>query len=149
VANLCLSRKVGANYLLNFGPTAQGGLPEYESAALRATGRWMALHGDIVRQGKPVDCRCPGRDFLLKVGRRYYYFAFDLGIHGHYQVTIGASGHGPRAIAALPLKLKQARWVDNQEKLSFAQNGKTGDALLHLTKYPYGTDLVVRVAELE
>jgi alpha-L-fucosidase len=43
---------------------------------------------------------------------------------------------------------KTARWLDNDEYLPFSQN--SGDALLalHCTPYPYGTQLVVRVAEL-
>lgn len=149
IVNLCLTRRAGANYLLNLGPLAQGALPEYESAALRVVGRWMQLHGDIVRRSKPVpECRCSGRDFVLRSGSRYYYFALDLGVHGHQQVTLGSGGQGPRALERLPLKIKHARWMDNGESLSFAQHPKTGDAVLHLTRYPYGTELVVRVAEL-
>lgn len=148
ITNLCLSRKVGANYLLNLGPTAQGGLPPYETAALRTVGRWMEMHGDIVREGAPVEGACQGRDFLLQRGSRYYYFAFDLKIKGDVHVTVPGAGNGPRAISNLPLKIKRARWVDNGEELAFAQHRKTGDALLHLTGFPYGTHLVVRVAEL-
>lgn len=151
IENLALSRKAGANYLLNVGPTAQGGIPEYERAALRCAGRWVAQYEAILRHARPLSCGCSGRDFLLKQGRKYFYFAFDLQVAGHANVTVtgGKSGPGPRTITGLSGKIKAARWLDNGEELSFAQNGKTGDALVHLTGYPYGTQLVVRVAEIE
>lgn len=148
IENLCLSRKVGANYLLNIGPTAQGGLPEYEVAALRVTGRWVARFGDILREGKPVACACTGRDFVLKVHGRFYYFAFDLSIGGHANVTVGPGGGGPRVVAGFPGKIRSARWLDSGDAVSFAQESESGDALLHLSGYPYGTHLVVRVAEI-
>ncbi len=151
IENLALSRKAGANYLLNIGPTAQGGIPEYEAAALRCAGRWVAKYDSLLRRAKPLPCTCSGRDFILKQGRKHYYFAFDLKIDGNPSVTPsgGKDGPGPRTMTGLPVRIKAAHWLDNDESLSFTQNGKTGDALLHLTGYPYGTHLVVRVAELD
>jgi alpha-L-fucosidase len=151
IENLALSRKAGGNYLLNVGPTAQGGIPDYEGAALRCAGRWVSRHGHILRNARPLACPCSGRDFVLKAGRKAYYFTFDLQVAGHANVTVagGKGGPGPRTITGLPLRIKTARWLDNGESLTFAQNAKTGDALLHLTGYPYGTNLVVRVAELD
>ena len=34
IGNLCACRKVGANYLLNVGPTAGGAIPDYENIPL-------------------------------------------------------------------------------------------------------------------
>ena len=151
VENLCLSRKAGANYLLNVGPTAQGGIPDYEGAALRCAGRWVAKFDDLIRNAKPLPCACSGRDYILKQGSKHYYVAFDLHVSGHANVTVagGKGGPGPRTIVGLPAKIKAAHWLDNGEKLTVAQNTKTGDALINLTGYPYGTNLVVRVAELD
>jgi len=151
IENLCLSRKAGANYLLNVGPTAQGGIPDYEAAALRCAGRWVEKYGSLLQTAKPLACECQGRDFVLKQGKKFYYFTFDLLISGHSNVTVssGKSGPGLRTISGLPGKIRAAKWLDNGESLSFAQNAKTGDAVLHLTGYPYGTTLVVRVAELD
>lgn len=44
-------------------------------------------------------------------------------------------------------KIKSAKWTDNGEELRFEQNGT--DAKIFATGFPYGTSLVVRVAELE
>jgi alpha-L-fucosidase len=151
IENLCLSRKAGANYLLNVGPTAQGGIPAYEAAALRCAGTWVERYADILREAKPLATTCTGRDFLLKKGAKLFYFAFDLNIVGHSNVTVtgGATGPGLRTIKGLKSKIKSARWIDNNESLTFAQSAKTGDSLVHLTGYPYGTNLVVRVAEID
>ncbi len=151
IENLALSRKAGANYLLNVGPTAQGGIPAYEGAALRCAGRWAGNYDRILRGARPLPCVCSGRDFVLRLGRKAYYFALDLSVSGHANVTVsgGKGGPGPRTISGLPLKIKQVRWLDNDETLTFAQNARTGDALVHVTGYPYGTNLVVRVAEIE
>ena len=39
--------------------------------------------------------------------------------------------------------------MDNGEELVFAQNAAAGLATVNFTGYPYGTNLVVRVAEIE
>ncbi|MEI6168297.1 MAG: alpha-L-fucosidase [bacterium] len=149
IENLCLSRKAGANYLLNIGPTAQGGLPDLESALLRKVGQWIALHEVPIRSGKPVDCTCSGRDFVLQAGRKLYYFAFDLGIAGHGDVTVGVSGPGLRTISGLRRPLRSVRWLDNDERLVMTHDPKAGITVLKCTSYPYGSRLVVRIAELE
>jgi alpha-L-fucosidase len=149
IENLCLSRKVGANYLLNIGPSAQGGVPGFEAALLRKVGQWVALHAGPVYEGRPVDCVCTGRDFILKVGRKRYYFAFDLGIAGHGDVTVAGGATGVRAIRGLRQPMRAARWLDNGERLAFTHDRRQTLAALHGTGFPYGTQLVVRVAELQ
>lgn len=149
IENLCLSRKVGANYLLNVGPTAQGGIPEFETALLRKVGQWVALHAEPISHGKPLDCTCTGRDFLLKVGRKRYYFAFDLGIAGHGDVTVAGSSTGVRAIQGLRQPVRAARWLDNGERLALIHDRRQALTALHGSGFPYGTQLVVRVAELQ
>jgi len=149
IENLCLSRKVGANYLLNVGPTAQGGIPQYENAALRRVGDWTARYDTILREGRPVDgTSCSGRDFILQVGRSYYYFAFNLAIKGNDHVTVNNGLAGSRQLKGLPEKIESARWIDNDEILLMNPTVENEDLLIAFTPYSYGTQLVVRVAEL-
>ncbi|PTY01060.1 alpha-L-fucosidase [Verrucomicrobia bacterium LW23] len=151
IENLCLSRKAGANYLLNVGPTAQGGIPAYEAAALRRVGDWVRIFGGAIYTAKPVpEIRCAGQDFVLKAGSKHYYFAFNLPIKGNEHVTVGGSSRpGLRAFSGLKAELRSARWLDVEEKLAWTQDATRGIAALDCTPYPYGTQLVVRVAELE
>jgi len=149
IQNLALSRKAGANYLLNIGPTAQGGIPEYEAAALRRVGDWVHPLESILSQGIPVpETDCQGRDFVLRVGNRHYYFAFELPIRGNEHVTVSTGRAGPRAVNGYRRRIRTIRWLDNKEELRFAQNVRDGLLTLDCTAQPYGTQLVVRVAEI-
>jgi alpha-L-fucosidase len=149
IQNLAHCRRAGANYLLNVGPTGSGRIPEYETAALRRSGQWVAMHADPVYKGKPTRFVCQGRDFILEVNGTLYYFVFDLAISGHGSVTVGQGGTGPRAIRNLDRPVLRARWMDNGEELKFTQNTGAGLAAIDFTGYPYGTNLVVRVAEID
>jgi len=149
IANLCLCRKAGANYQLNVGPTADGAVPEYETAALRRAGQWVAVHAEPIRNGRPTPYRCGDRDFVLAAGDKLYYFAFDLGARGHANVTVYGGKYGPRAIEGLDRPIVQARWMDSGEVLDVVQDTDTGLAAINTTGYPYGMNTVVRVAELE
>jgi alpha-L-fucosidase len=149
IENLMLCRKVGANYLLNIGPTATGAIPDYEAATIRLVGRWIAKHGDLIYNGKTTLYACAGRDFILAANNKLYLFVFDLSIHGDAHVTVKTGGAGPRVITGLKQPIKQVRWLDNGESLAFTQNTTGGFAAINLTGYPYGTNWVVRVAEIE
>ena len=148
IENLCACRKVGANYLLNVGPTATGALPAYEKAALERVGQWIELCAPAIYDARPCQVKATGRDFVLRDGQTLYYFAHDLARQGDAHVTVAGGGTGPHAIADLKTPLQSAEWLDSGQKLNFAQNADNGLATFYLTGYPYGTNLVVRVAQL-
>jgi alpha-L-fucosidase len=149
IENLCACRKVGANYLLNVGPTAAGEIPPYEAAALERVGDWVRLHGELIYEGKPSSLKGPGADFALEGNDKIYLFIHQLAVSGHGHVTMGVGGAGPRAFSGLRRKIASVRWLDNQEELAFAQDPESGLFSFAATGYPYGVDLVVRVAELK
>ena len=150
VEQLCHSRGCGANFLLNVGPTAQGGIPDYEKAVLELVGRWVARFGEALYEPKPVpELRCQGRDFLLRKGKELYYFAFDLGIRGLVNVTAALQGPGLRTIDGLEEKIAECRWLDNGEALEFTQDTAKKIAALRCTGFAYGHHTAVRAARLE
>jgi alpha-L-fucosidase len=148
IEHLCACRKTGANYLLNVGPRADGSIGEYEAAALRVIGRWVAGAGEAIFEGKPVAAQCQGRDFVLRAGDRFLYFAHGLNQEGSAHVVADGSGNGPRSITGLGQKIHSAKWVDDGKPIEFLQNRSGGLITLDCTGYDYGTNLVVRVAEL-
>ncbi|CAN5738631.1 hypothetical protein BH09VER1_BH09VER1_10410 [soil metagenome] len=148
IQHLCACRRVGANYLLNVGPTATGAIPEYEKAVLRKAGEWIALQGEVIYEGRPVALKCHGRDFMLKRGSRYFYFAHDLARRGDAHVVTEGGGNGPRCVDGFGPKIKSMRWVDDNEAGRFTQSSDGALLTLDCTGYDYGNDLVVRVAEL-
>ena len=149
IENLCACRKAGANYLLNVGPQADGLIGAYEQAALAVIGRWVGGAGEAIYQGKPVEAKCQGKDFLLRTDKHLYYFAHGLSQEGSAHVVAEGGGNGPRSIAGLGIPIKAGRWLDTQESIEILQNEKGDLTTLHCTGYDYGVNLVVRVAELD
>lgn len=149
IENLCACRKVGANYLLNVGPTAQGGIIKMQEATLEVIGNWIKNNGKSVYEGKPCDIKGQGENFALKTDDgRIYLFIYNLKIDGHANVTVNGGGTGPKAFTGLYNKISSVRWLDNGEELSFTQDVDSGLFCFNATGYPYGDNLVVRVAEL-
>ncbi len=148
IENFAACRKVGANYLLNVGPTASGKIPAYEAATLRRVGEWIKLYGDLLYEGKPVSVVGMGDDFALKHDGKVYLFIHRLSVQGDKNVVRMTSGAGPRSFMGLERRATSVRWLDNGEELSFAQDVDSGLLVVNATGYPYGSNLVVRVAEL-
>ena len=149
IETLATCRARRANYLLNVGPTAEGAIPEYETAALGRAGEWVEMHADPIYEGRPVDCETPGRDAVLETDDALYYLAFDLSVSGHEDVTVRGGGTGPRTIEGLGREVTGARWLDSGEELRVLASEDGELATLDCTGYPYGTNTVVRVAELD
>jgi alpha-L-fucosidase len=150
IGNLCACRKVGANYLLNVGPTASGRIPDYESAALRRAGEWIAGHEQVVYEGKPTAVKGTGADFALAVDERIYLFIHALSVGGDAHVSTGGggAGAGPRGFTGVDGTVAAVRWIDNDEDLRFSHDADSGLFCVDATGYPYGVDRVVRVAEV-
>lgn len=149
IQTLCNCRKVGANYLMNVGPTAQGGIPEYEGAALRRVGDWVKAAGQVVYQGKPhATAKYTGDDFILQTEDAAYYFAFNLSRGGDSHVTVGGNANSDRKIRDYANKVQDIRWLDNDESLQFKQNQDTDLLTFNATGYSYGIDMVVRIARI-
>lgn len=149
IRQLCACRKVGANYLLNVGPTAGGALPAYEAALLRKVGGWITLTGDLLYRARPYPgAICQGADFVLEADGRLYYFAHHMARRGSAHVVAQTSGNGPRSIQGLPQTVNGCRWLDNGEAIPFSQAADRSFLTLDLQGYDYGSDFVVRVAEI-
>jgi len=146
IENLCACRKVGANYLLNVGPTAEGKIPAYEAAALERAGEWVRMHAEAIYEGKPCGIEGQGDDFGLDAGGTVYLFVHNLAVGGDENVTVEIAGAGPRSFTGLGRKVNSARWVDNGEKLKFKQDERS--FTVRTTRFPYGTNTVVRVVKL-
>jgi len=149
IETLCLCRKVGANLLLNVGPTADGEIPEYERSVLLRAGEWVARYDEIIRNGKPCGATGTGRDFILEAGGKFYAAVFGLKPFPGAEAASDRPGPGPRSFRGLTRKVKRVRWLDNGEDLAFAHDPASGLLVFDATGYEYGSNLVVRVAELE
>ena len=144
IETLCECRKVGANYLLNIGPTAQGGVDSYQEALIGTVGKWMEVYGDAIYNGRPYPARGMGRNFILKGEDELYMFFFDMGIRGDENVIEDKRYSGAYSFDNVMDKIEWVEWMDNGEELRFIQD----EAMLSVnaTGYPYGMATCVRVA---
>lgn len=150
VEDLCACRKVNANLLLNVGPTAEGRIGDYEMAALKIVGHWVALYADILCCGQPCHVQTESdKDFVLQYNRDYYVFIHDLPISGDENVSLNKSVKGWVKLTGVEGKIKEAVWIDNAAELEFRQDMAAKTAEFQATHYHYGTDLVVRVAKIK
>ena len=146
IEELCSARGAGANLLMNIGPTAEGGVPEYERVALARVGDWVRAHGDLIYAGKSVGDG-EERDFVLEHNGKHYAFIFDLtptsNTYAHGAPSV--RGAGARVFTGID-GVSKAKWLDSGQELKVESDGDK--ITLHTTGYPYGTNMVVRVAEL-
>lgn len=149
IENLCACRKVGANLLLNVGPTAEGKIPDYESATLQRVGKWVDLYSDIILHARPCGVKIESdKDFVLQHNRDYYVFVHDLSIVGDEHVTIGKCNKNILKSKGISGKVNNICWLDNSQNLGFTQDLKSEELQIFPMDYSYGTDLVVRLAQI-
>lgn len=144
IETLCACRKVGANYLLNIGPTAQGGVLPIQKYTLECVGEWVKIFEPAIRNALPCGVEGRGKDFALRDGNKMYFFIHDLKIDGDKDVTVSMSNDAARTFAGVKGKISNLRWMDNNKELRFVQMGDT--FLMHATGFAYGINYVVRVA---
>lgn len=149
IESLCNCRRVGANYLLNIGPEGQGKINSYQRELLLLIGRWMDVFGEAVYNGRPYAAKCDGKSFILKSadGKHIYIFAYDLGTAGDSNVIVDGRPVGNYIFDGVQEKISSIEWMDNGEKLDFFQDQEK--LRINMTKYPYGTSYIVRVAKGE
>ena len=144
---LCDCRRVGANYLLNIGPTAQGGIDAYQGELMKIIGKWMNIYGEAIYNSKPCGVTNAGKHFILKGECALYMFIFDLSIQGNEHVTVGMTPDGKYAFDGVSDEIISIEWMDNGEKLEFTQSGEHLEVLA--TGYPSGMSTCVRVAKVQ
>jgi alpha-L-fucosidase len=147
IETLCSCRKVGANYLLNIGPEGDGKVPFMQEALLHTVGEWIRKTGENIYAVKPCGVTGEHKNFALAADGKLYFFVHDLTIKGNEHVTVAGGGAGDKLFTGVKGNVKSVRWVDNGEELTFTQDGEA--VTIDCTAYPYGTDLVVRIAEAE
>lgn len=149
IESMCKCRKVGANYLMNIGPEAQGAINSYQKELLKLIGKWMGYFGEAIYNGRPYGAYSDGDSFILKSvdGKSLYIFAFNIGTSGSTNVVVGGKRSGAYSFGNLEDKISKVYWMDNNEQLDFSQ---MGDILcVDMKGQAYGTSFGVRVAKAE
>ena len=144
IERLCDCRRVGANFLLNVGPDADGTIPEFPKAIMGVMGEWIDIFGEAIYDTKPLWWG-DGRNFALSKGNDVYLFCYDLCRRGSANVTYMSGSEGTYTFENFPAELTDVHWMDNDEQLEFTY--ENGNLTVDFTGYPYGTDYCVRVAK--
>ena len=146
IETLCACRRVGANLLLNIGPTAQGGVDPFQKQLMAVMGKWMSLYGEAIYEGKPHGAVCGNvKNFVLKSEDALYFFVHDLGRKGNENVTVNGEFNNDFVFHGVNEQVESICWMDNGETLEFRQEKDTFS--LFATGYPYGMSACVRVAK--
>ncbi len=150
IETLCACRKVGANYLLNVGPTGEGRIPLLQEALLYNIGEWIKAVGTTaIYEGKP--CGIAGetdkKDFALRSGNKIWFFIHDMNYTGNKNRSPEGGGNGVRAFTGIAdgTVLENLHWTDSNEPVN--ASFRDGRFFIDCPGYPYGTSLVVRIAE--
>ncbi|MDE3283611.1 alpha-L-fucosidase [Lacticaseibacillus casei] len=145
------ARHIGANILVNIGLTGQGAIPMTAKAYMALLGRWTAMAAPVLYQGRPTEITSGHgtRDFVLRTPQHDYLCVFDLQVVGNDNVVLGGEGVNPRSFVGVTRPIKAIHWLDNQEKLTFTQDLNKKVLTVDATGYPYGSDWVVRIAQID
>lgn len=149
IRTLITCRGNGANLLLNAGPKASGALTDIDRATLARIGEWIQeTIGEGLYAGRPAAVKASGDDLVLRDGDRFYYAAFALPIRNYHSLYKGKDDWDRRSVIGDMPPVRSIRWMDNGEALPFSQNREDGIVAFKSTANPYGSQFVVRIAEL-
>lgn len=149
IRELAQCRKYGANMLLNVGPKADGSLRKIDQAVFEVIGQWVKYNEEAIRTPHPTDLTVTGGtdgSFVLRNEEAYYLFCFDMPRSGNVNVTLASNPQAMDPSFSVEGKVVRAEWLDNGESIDFEQTGE--QAVFHTKPFPYGRDLVIRVAKI-
>lgn len=143
ITDLAQCRRFGANLLLNVGPLADGTLRPLEQGYLALLGAWTSAFHQAIYTPVPSAICLPGKNFLLHDATAYYLFCHDIPMSADPNVTLPAE----TARISFPFPpIRSAVWLDDGSPVDFIH--ADGQLTLLPKPYPYGRNLVVRVARI-
>jgi len=149
IEELCLCRKVGANYLLNIGPAADASVPTMQRAIMETVGQWMHIYGEAIYNGRPYRTYPGRKDFILKDvkdPKKLYLFRFGLDMKGSNNVALNFDFNNDSTFSSITEEVSSVFWMDNGQEMNFLQ--KDGQLAIDFIPFQYGHSYCVRVAEI-
>ncbi|RMC44887.1 alpha-L-fucosidase [Lactobacillus sp. ESL0230] len=151
IEQICHTRKVGANLLINVGPEFDGSLNVHCQSLLEIVSHWMkinheAIYGTANYEYPTYPSTSNIHDFIK--GR--YLFVDNLGNIGNSNVILGGEKARQLVFNNWPnnQKISHIVWLDNNKKLSFKQNYTQKSLEISADGFEYGTNLIERVAKI-
>ena len=92
IRTLVRAASVGANYLLNVGPTALGEILPIHAERLRAVGKWLSIHGDSVYGTRAGAILATVSDVAARVGAHTRFMGINAMASSHHGCARSATG---------------------------------------------------------
>ena len=147
IRELADCRRYHSNMLINVGPMRDGSIRDIDKATLNLMGRWVAYFDEAIREPEPTDIIIEGKkdDFVLKYGKNYYLFCYNLPMIADANVAIFENTVYD-SVFKLKDKIQSVKWLDNGENVAYKQDGD--NVTITTAPFSYGRNLVVRVAKI-
>lgn len=150
IEQICRTRRVGANLLINVGPEFDGSLNIHCRSLIELVGQWMAINHEAIYhtnnyEHSTYSTISNDHDFI----KGNYLFVDDLGNIGNSNVVLG--GEQARELVFTNFakqKIEHIAWLDNQKPLAFKQDQTANTLKIAADGFEYGTNLVERVAKI-
>lgn len=148
IEEYCVCRKCGSNFLLNVGPKGDGTLRPLDKAMLETLGEWVDVFKEALYLPRPSGVEMLSEnDFVLEKEGTYYLFAHNIHMSVVSADVVKSQTSDTTKKFRFDKKIKSVHWLDNDEELSFAQEGE--ETTVFCTPSAYGASYVVRVAKIE
>lgn len=150
IEQICKTRKVGANLLINVGPEFDGSLNIHCQSLIQLVGQWMAINHEAIYQTdncehQTCSTTSNNNDFI----KGDYLFVDGLGNIGNSNVVLGGEKARKLVFTNFPVqKIDHITWLDNKKTVIFKQDLTTNTLEIEADGFEYGTNLVERVAKI-
>lgn len=150
IEQICKTRKVGANLLINVGPEFDGLLNIHCQSLIQLVGQWMAINHEAIYQTdncehQTCSTTSNNNDFI----KGDYLFVDGLGNIGNSNVVLGGEKARKLVFTNFPVqKIDHITWLDNKKSVIFKQDFTTNTLEIEADGFEYGTNLVERVAKI-
>lgn len=150
IEQICRTRKVGANLLINVGPEFDGSLNIHCESLIEIVGQWMRINGEAIYNTNnyshsTYNNTTNKNDFI----KGNYLFVDNLGNIGNENVVLGGEKKRKLLFNDFPSqKISHISWLDNQKDLKFYQDLSKKTLQIEADGFEYGTNLVERVAKI-
>ena len=121
---LIKSAGLGANFLLNIGPTPEGEVRPAHRERLLAVGEWLKTYGETIYGTRKSFMKPAGWGVAVEKREKVYLHIIDPSKTGN---TLNLSD--------FPYKLKQAKWFDTSETVKFNAGKNEGEIVLQIAEH--------------
>ena len=139
IGDLLVCRAHNSNFLLNIGPTKNGSVRLMDRAMMLEIGKWIRYNKNFIYDVKYSPIPSENAIMLKGGGNTVYAVTF-------MQSRKSLLNEGKSTIVTVKIgaKIKKAVWLDNGQPITLTDSN-TYDS----DSFPYGTNMMYRVAKLE